>query len=91
MKVRATLSALQFKDILPHGHRSVEIDVPEGAKVRDVLKALSGRVGKDVEEFLRDKKMVCLFRNKVLQYPKEGEEEVREGESLIFINPLIGG
>lgn len=91
MKVRATLSALQFKDLLPRGQRAVEVEVPEGAKVREVLELLSREVGVDVEEMLRGRKVVCLFHNKVLRYPEEGEEQVREGDSLIFINPLIGG
>lgn len=91
MKVRAILSALQFKDLLPKGQRAVEVDVPEGGKVCDVLKAVSQRIGADVEEMLKSRKVVCLFRNKILVLPEEGDLEVREGENLLFINPLIGG
>lgn len=91
MKVRATLSALQFKELLTDGQRALEVEVPEGGKVRDVLKAISERIGADVEGMLESRKVVCLFRNKVLDLPGEGDLEVREGENLLFINPLIGG
>jgi len=89
--VKAVLSALQFRKVLPHTERTLEISLPDNSTVKYVVQKLSEKVGIDIEELLKSKKVVIILKNRVLQYEEEADHKLSEGESLIFINPLIGG
>ncbi|MEM4546602.1 MAG: MoaD/ThiS family protein [Nitrososphaerota archaeon] len=91
MKVRASLLALHFKDILGPDERILEIEIPPGSKVGLVLEKITERVGLDVTSLLKERKMVLMIRNKVVDVDRDNNIELEEGDTLIFITPLIGG
>ncbi|MCX7857782.1 MAG: hypothetical protein N2513_07375 [Deltaproteobacteria bacterium] len=91
MKAKVSLLALQFKDFVPPDGKTFEIDVPCGSRVCDVVNLLSERLSTNIGEFLMSKKVVLLFRNRALQYEKDADLEITDGENFIFITPLIGG
>lgn len=92
MRIKAVLTALQFKDLWPKlGGRVLELDLPEGTVLEDALRVLSEDLGLDLRGMLERRKMVLFHRNSAVAIDKDGQRVLREGEELLFITPLIGG
>lgn len=92
MRIRAVLSALQFKDLWSKlGGKVLELNLPEGSRLEDALRVLSENLGLDLMGMLEGKKVVLFYRNSVVSIDKDREKDLKEGEELLFITPLIGG
>lgn len=92
MRIRAVLSALQFKDLWPKvGGKVLEFDLPEGTLLEDAIRVLSESLGLDLRGMLEGRKMVLFHRNSAVTIDKDGQRVLKEGEELLFITPLIGG
>lgn len=91
VRIDVSFTALQFREALAYDKREISIEVPEGSTILHVIRLLSQKVGMDIEALLRSKKVVLMFRNRMVDLERDGNTQVTEGGRLVFINPLIGG
>lgn len=92
MRIKVVLSALQFKDLWPKlGGRVLEFELPEGVMLEDAIRVLGEKLGLDLKGMLEGRKVVLFHRNSAVAMDRDGQRDLKDGEELLFITPLIGG
>ncbi len=75
------------------GRAADEIDVPEGSRCVDVIRAIADRYGEALRSYLFDESG-SLRRSLAVALNGERvppETEVREGDTVVVIPPISGG
>jgi molybdopterin synthase sulfur carrier subunit len=90
LKVR-TLYFARLRELT--GKEAEELDVPEGSRCIDVVRAIAERYGEDLCRYLFDESG-SLRRSFAIALNGERappEAEVREGDTVVVIPPISGG
>jgi MoaD family protein len=90
LKVR-TLYFARLRELT--GREAEELDVPEGSRCIDVVRAIAERYGEDLRHYLFDesgslRRSFAIALNGERTSP---EAEVREGDTVVVIPPISGG
>jgi MoaD family protein len=90
LKVR-TLYFARLRELT--GREAEELDVPEGSRCIDVVRAIAERYGEDLRRYLFDesgsfRRSFAIALNGERTSP---EAEVREGDTVVVIPPISGG
>jgi MoaD family protein len=75
------------------GREAEELDVPEGSRCIDVVRAIAERYGEDLRRYLFDesgslRRSLAIALNGERASP---EAEVKEGDTVVVIPPISGG
>jgi MoaD family protein len=75
------------------GREAEELDVPEGSRCVDVVRAIAERYGEDLRRYLFDesgslRRSFAIALNGERTSP---EAKVREGDTVVVIPPISGG
>ncbi|MFB0543721.1 MAG: ubiquitin-like small modifier protein 1 [Candidatus Bathyarchaeia archaeon] len=94
MRINVKFFAL-LRDIV--GSWNVELSIPEGTTVGEILEGLAKRYGGRFREYVYDEKggirghLIFLINGESINALKRFETVLREGDSLVILPPVGGG
>ncbi|AAB91213.1 MULTISPECIES: MoaD/ThiS family protein [Archaeoglobus] len=91
MKVKVTLSAVQFRSLVDYESRSFHLDLGEGSTLGDAVRAVEEMLSAEIEPLLERGNVRIMMNNSLVDYQKEKNRVLNDGDALIFITPISGG
>jgi len=91
MKVKVTLSAVQFRSLVDYESRSFHLDLGEGSTLGDAVRAVEEMLSAEIEPLLERGNVRIMMNNGLVDYQKEKNRVLNDGDVLIFITPISGG
>lgn len=91
MKVKVTLSAVQFRSLVDYESRSFHLDLGEGSTLGDAVRAVEEMLSAEIEPLLERGNVRIMMNNSLVDYQNEKNRVLNDGDALIFITPISGG
>lgn len=91
MKVKVTLSAVQFRSLVDYESRSFHLDLGEGSTLGDAVRAVEEMLSAEIEPLLERGNVRIMMNNSLVDYQNEKNRVLNDGDMLVFITPISGG
>ena len=91
MKIKVTLSAVQFRSLVDYESRSFHLDLGEGSTLGDAVRAVEEMLSAEIEPLLERGNVRIMMNNSLVDYQNEKNRVLNDGDALIFITPISGG
>ncbi|AIG96866.1 MoaD/ThiS family protein [Archaeoglobus fulgidus] len=91
MKIKVTLSAVQFRSLVDYESRSFHLDLGEGSTLGDAVRAVEEMLSAEIEPLLERGNVRIMMNNSLVDYQNEKNRVLNDGDVLIFITPISGG